>query len=57
MLPRPTAPLAAVILTMALFWTVFVRYAFLKPPPTSGTATPKTSTRSMRSAMATPAAR
>jgi hypothetical protein len=46
MLPRPTAP-PALMRTTALFCTVFVRYAFLNPPPTSGTATPNTSTRSI----------
>src|ERR1700730_5340731 len=49
MLPSPTAPPAALTRTTALFCTVFVTYAFLKPPATSGTATPNTSTRSMES--------
>src|SRR3981081_556690 len=47
MFPSPTAPPAPVRRTTALFCTVFVRYAFLKPPTTRGTATPNTSTRSI----------
>lgn len=46
MLPSPTAPPEAVTRTTALFWIDFERYAFLYSP-TSGTATPNTSTRSI----------
>src|SRR5882762_11914698 len=49
MLPSPTAPPVAVTRTRALFCTVLVPWAFLNPPPTSGTATPNTSTRSIAS--------
>src|SRR5438309_11971172 len=49
MLPSPSAPPAAVTRTTALFCTVLVLWAFLNPPPTSGTATPNTSTRSIAS--------
>src|SRR5882762_2246250 len=49
MLPSPSAPPAAVTRTRALFCTVLVLWAFLNPLPTSGTATPNTSTRSIAS--------
>src|SRR4051812_28798734 len=46
MLPSPTAPPVAVMRTIALFWIDLLLYAFLYSP-TSGTATPNTSTRSI----------